>query len=355
MTFLFRGVLLLFVTSLAVPGSEEMGPDFGKLVPVALFPAAMESARTNKIPVEGFDPQGEAGSLNPGDSITALIILFEKRGQKSQWLLYVEAAEPTSAERERKPKEPAVLYVGAGAKMEFTGSLAPVTLRLLGPFVDGTGKRSKVEDQQERIMLDKGFLAIGLDDAAAAFHRIEKNKLHGKLQIRPRPFTESEVSEGKREMAALQLSAEEQRAIAGSQLALMSYVHLVQETPGLDDLFYKVVKLPSVWSVVRHLGVTVSLDLDREHVAPTPGTNWNLKPGTRCFTFPLALRINKQPALMSTLVVAPARPPLLECGGIIGLLAEKPNDPKTYLLLRIISARKGKLDNSKDEQERLKE
>jgi hypothetical protein len=58
---------------------------------------------------------------------------------------------------------------------------------------------------------------------------------------------------------------------------------------------------------------------------------------------------------MSTLVVAPARPPLLECGGIIGLLAEKPNDPKTYLLLRIISARKGKLDNSKDEQERLKE
>lgn len=95
---------------------------------------------------------------------------------------------------------------------------------------------------------------------------------------------------------------------------------------------------PSVWSVARHLGVKVSLDLEREHLAPADAGAWNLPPGTRAYHFPLAIRMNGQPALIATLVVAPARPPLLACGGIVGLLAERPNDKDTYLTLRIISA-----------------
>lgn len=354
MTFLFRGVLFWLVASLAVVAADEMRPDFAKLVPVAMFSSTTESARANQIPVAGFDPPGEAGTLNPGDSITALITLFEKRGQKSQWLLYVEGVEPTAEEKARKPKAPAVSYVGAGEKVEFTGSLAPVSLRLLGPFAESTGKVPKVIDQKEHIILDKGYLAIGLDQAAAAFSRMRENKLKGNFIVRPRPFTEAEAADGKKTVAEMQLSAEEQRAIAGSFLALMSYVHIIQETPGLDDIFYKVVKLPSLWSVVSHLGVSVSLDLQRDFVAPAEEKNWNLAPGTRCYTFPLALRINKQPALTTTLVVAPARPPLLECGGIVGLLAEKPTDPKTYLILRIVSARTATPDKTKSDESKVR-
>ncbi|MDB6032774.1 MAG: hypothetical protein JWM16_3112, partial [Verrucomicrobiales bacterium] len=151
--------------------------------------------------------------------------------------------------------------------------------------------------------------------------------------------TEAEIADGKKAVAVLQLSAGEQRAIACSQLALMSYIHLVQQTPGLDSIFYKVVKLPSVWSVVRNIGVNVSINLEKQHVAPISVSNWNLLPETPSYTFPLSLQINDQTALMTTLVVAPAHPPFLECGGIIGLLAEKPGDKNTYLLLRILSAR----------------
>jgi hypothetical protein len=273
--------------------------------------------------------------------VTGLITVFEKRGQKSQWLLYVEAVEATAEEKARKPRPPFAWYVGAGDKVTFVPSEAPVTLRLLGPFADGTGKPPKVLDQRARINLDPGFLSIGLDEAAGAFHRMRQNKLHGGFPVRGRPFTEPEIAAGKRAMAALQLSAKEQRAIAGSQLALMSYVHLVQETPGLDGLFYKVVKLPSVWSLVRHLGVSPSVQLEKKYVAPTSASNWSLGE-TPCYTFPLSVRINDQPALITTLVVAPAHPPLLECGGIVGLLAEKPDDKNTYLILRIISARQGK-------------
>ncbi len=140
-------------------------------------------------------------------------------------------------------------------------------------------------------------------------------------------------------MSGLKLTLNEQRAIIGSGLALNSYVEFIQETPGLDDLFYKVVKPPSIWSVVTHLGVQVSLDFVRECVAPLEPTKWKLPPGTRCYTYPLALRVNKQPALTTTLIVSPPRPPLLGCAGIVGFLAENPKDKETFLLLQIISAR----------------
>jgi hypothetical protein len=317
----------------------EMAPDFSKFAPVALFPAAKEAARTNQIPIAGIDPADQADTLKPGDSVTAQITIFEKRGTKSQWLLYVEAVEPTAEEKARKSRGSATWYVGAGDKVTFAGSEAPVSLRLLGPFAEGTAKPPKMQDQRARITLDPGFLSIGLDEAAGAFHRMRQSRLKGALQVRNRPFTEDEVAKGKKTISILQLSAKEQRAIAGSQLALMSYVHLVQETPGLDSLFYKVVKLPSVWSVVRHLGVSVSVNLEKNYVAPTAVSNWNLEPETVCYTFPLSLRVNDQLALLTTLVVAPPRPPLLQCGGIVGMLAEKPDDKNTYLLLRIISAR----------------
>lgn len=332
--------LWLAALALDLPAAE-ISPDFGKLVPIALFPSTREAARTNDIPIDRIDLPAQAGRLNPGDSLTALVTLFEKR-TTSQWLLHVEAAELTPEEKARKAKGPVVQYVGVGDKVKFERAPVPIKLRLLGPFVEAKNKLPKVEDQCARVTLDKAFLGLGLDEAAAAFSRMRERKAKGQFAIRPRPFTEAEVAEGKKTMATLQLSTNEQRAIAGSQMAMMSYVHLVQETPGLDDLFYKVVKLPSVWSVVSHLGVSATLNLETDYVAPTSTTNWNLLPETPCYTFPLTLRVNGQPALVTTMVVVPPRPPLLQCGGIVGLLAEKPNDKKTYLILRIISARHAK-------------
>src|SRR4051812_40470088 len=185
---------------------EEMAPDFGKFAPVAIFPSVKEAARTNKIPIEGIDLPSMADVLNPGDSVTASITVFEKRG-KSQWLLYVEAVEPTAEEKARKPLPSTTWYVGAGDKVTFAGSEAPISLRLLGPFSDGAGKPPKAQDQKARITLNPGFLGIGLDEAAGAFHRMRQNKLHGNFPVRGRPFTEAEVAAGKKTMAVLQLSA----------------------------------------------------------------------------------------------------------------------------------------------------
>jgi hypothetical protein len=323
---------------------QEMRPDFAKLAPVPLCDSAVEFARTNDIPLEGIDALGPEGHLNPGDSITALITLFEKGGHKAQWLLCTKAAEPTPAEKARAPKPPMVYYVGAGDRVEFTRAHAPVTMRLLGPFVEPIGKAKNVKSEEERarISVNQGFLGIGLEQAAAATHRIMKDHLHGGFSFRKRPFTDAEAAEGRKSMAGLQLSLQEQRGIVGANLALESYTRIVQETPKLDDLLYKVVKPPSFWSVVSHFGVNISLELENEYVAPTSPKVWSLSPDTRCYTYPLALRVNGQPALTTTLVVTQPRPPLLACAGVVGLLAENPKDKETYLTLRVISARRHK-------------
>jgi hypothetical protein len=53
--------------------------------------------------------------------------------------------------------------------------------------------------------------------------------------------------------------------------------------------------------------------------------------------------LNKQPALHFTLFVTAPQSPLLVCGGVVGLLAEKPGDPASYLTLQVLSARRAEV------------
>jgi hypothetical protein len=341
MTFRLRS-LVIWLTAGATHSlvGAEVRPDLTKLTPITPLPALVEAAHTRKIPIEGIDPQGAADTLNPGDSATTLFTLFEKGGRKTQWVLLVEADAPKADQKPRPPSAPVIVYAGAGDKLEFTHQIAPATLRLVGPFVEvqGKTKSAKVEDKTEHITLDKGFLAIGHDEAAAAIYRIMKNDLHGNFQTRGRPFTDAEVAQGRKQMVDLQLTARDERALVGSSMALESYFDLVGETPGLDDVGLKVVKLPSVWSFVSHFGVRVNVDLVRKDVAPMDAGKWTLPTNTPCYDLPLVFRMNDQPAVIVSLLAVPARPPMLSCGGIICLLAEKPGDKDTYLILQIISA-----------------
>lgn len=340
--FLGFGSRLVAVGCLALvpvtPRAGDMAPDFAKLAPVAACPVLADAARAASLPLAGIDPPGEAGSLNLGDSVTALVTLFQKGRRPAQWLLEVEAVAPDSIEQARKPREPWVWYTSAGDKLEFASAQAPVSLRLLGPFAETAGKAPKAKEQKARFTLDKGFLGLGLDEAAAAIYRMHQAKLTNHFSARPEPFNEAQIAEGKMAVAALHLTAAEQRGLAGLAPALLSYFELVQHTPGLDRLFFKVVDLPSVWSIVRHVGVKASLDVEPEHFGPIDTAAWGLPTRPPGYGFPMAFRLNGQPALTVTLVVAPPRPPLLACGGIIGLLAEKPSEKETYLTLRILSA-----------------
>ena len=198
---------------------------------------------------------------------------------------------------------------------------------MLGPFaVAGRARQPKPEDRTEKFLLNEGFLALGLDQAAALLHRWGQTT----------NFDKAATSEA---LLAMNPTETEQRALCASFPALFSYFNIVQHTEGLESLLRKLIELPSLWSMIRHRGVHADFSFGNG-VAPSPvnPADWNLPRDEAVFQFPWLLRLNDEPALRITLVVTRPRPPLLICGGVVGVLAEKLGDDETYMTLRVISA-----------------
>ena len=141
-------------------------------------------------------------------------------------------------------------------------------------------------------------------------------------------------------LAAMNPSPAEQRTVLSTYPALISYFKIVQHTKGLKDLFYKLVELPSVWSMVKHGGVDVDLSFGNG-AAPSAAipADWTLPASASAYYFPWMLRLNDEPALKLTLVATSPRPPLLIGGGVVGVLIEKIGDEETYMTMRLVSAR----------------
>jgi len=326
--------------------SAETSPDFSKFAPLPLHPALVAAAQNNHIPLEGMDAPTNTGQLNVGDSVTALVTLCQKDLPPSQWLLYVKASQPTPKDKPPKPAPPTILYASTGQKMEFTSSPSWVEMRTLGPFANGAGKQKPpvARDEQTRCTLDQGFLALGMDQAAAAVIRMTQfkeqvGKTNWAFTIATEPPSPARARESKEIAELMHLTAEEQRAIGGACPAMMSYFSVVGETPHLQELMFKVVDLPSVWSVVGHLGVKTDLQVDSKHFAPANPASWGVPTAPPVYYLPMEFMLNYRPGLRISLAVTTPQPPLLACGGIIGILAEKPSQKDTYLTVRVLSAR----------------
>jgi hypothetical protein len=169
--------------------------------------------------------------------------------------------------------------------------------------------------------------------------RLQQGKLHGLFEFRGTPFSDSEIAKGRKLAEDAQISADDERALCGACPALLSYCNCAQHTPGLQDIFFKVVQTPSVWSVVRHMGVSANLTVRTDLFRAADPFAWEPSGGTPVYYFPIFLELNGDPALRLTMVVAGPKPPLLACGGIVGMVAEKPGEKETFLTLRVISAR----------------
>ena len=313
-----------------------------RLSPVEPCVALIAAARTNNIPLDGIDPPAPTNSITAGDTLTALVTLNEKRARRTQWLIHLTVVEATAKEQAAKPAPPLVLYASFDAKLECTPSPAYVLVRTLGPFADSVGKSKppKAADKQAHFALDKGFLGLGLHHSAAAFTSLKKTDGRGSWEIRPTPFNEAQLAKGRKLAGELQLTPDQKRAIVGAVPALMSYFSIVQQSPGLSDIFFKIVDLPSAWSLVRHAGVKgVGIQFQRDLVGPADPTVWPSALDHRVFYLPLLAEINDQPALRLTFVVTSPDPPLLPCAGVVALLAERPGDKYTFLTVHVLSAR----------------
>jgi hypothetical protein len=216
------GLFMLLATPL---GGAEAALDFkSRLAPVPLCGALLAAARSNQIPVASFDPMVESDTIGPGDSVTAVVTLCEKGPRQSQWLLCLESVRAEPKEQAENIPKTMVIYNSFGNKLEFRSSPAFATVRILGPFDSSGGKPAKVQDRKARFALDKGYLGIGLDQAVAFLLRVKQSKTIAPMGSGTAPFSEAQVSEGRKLAAALMVTPAEERALGGSFPALLAEI-----------------------------------------------------------------------------------------------------------------------------------
>jgi hypothetical protein len=223
--------------------------------------------------------------------------------------------------------------------MEFVSTPAFVTLRTIGPFLAGDSG-NKPRDKTARLVLDQGFLALELDRAAAALLRMRRSQTKGPFASGTDPFGDELIDKCRKANASWQVLPEEERALAGSFPALVSYFNTVQQTPELMEIVTKALDRPSLWSLAWHAGISsTEFRWDMEHLAPADTRAWGLSAAPPAYCCPMTLLLNHHLSLHLTLVVTAPRSPLLSCAGVLSVLAEKPGDKQVYLSLRIVSAR----------------
>jgi hypothetical protein len=321
--------------------SSGAATNLARLDAVPPCASLVAAAQAKGIPLEQIDPMTEGDVLDAGDSISAVITLFEKARRK-QWLVYLEVVAPTTAESAQKPRPPMVLYSSFGGTQTCVSAPAFVVVRTLGPFAptDKQTKPGKIPEKSARFEMNKGFLGLGLHNAAMAFQSLEQGSVRGNWSVRQKPFTEAEVARGKETAARLQLTEERERAMIGAIPAMLSYFDVVRNSPGLSDIFFEVVDLPSAWSLLRNAGIkSAGLRFDKG-AGQTDAALWALPESAPVYHFPMVLELNDQRALNLRFVVTKPDPPLLACAGVIGMLAEHPGEKDKYLTLRIMSARR---------------
>ena len=313
-----------------------------KLEPAPLFADLCAAAKANAIPVDGIMPATSTNQLVPGDSLTALITLHQKNGHRTEWLVYFQVAAMTNNPKAQTNK-PEVLYNSTGDRYEFSNSPVMFGIRSIGPYTDYDSFWGKpvAKDNDASASVNGAFLGPGLERGAAVIKRLYA--AHGTnfnfwiSDQRPSP---KEIEKNKKLATALNITPEEKLALASWPPALISYFTAVGETPDLDGIMWKVVNLPSMWSMVRHVGVTAQIGMDFDKVGPlTLPAGWKLPGGSNVFTLPIFVELNQQPALNAALFVTAPRPAFLACGGIVGFVAWNPVGEENYVTLRVISTR----------------
>lgn len=330
-----RWLVLIFVFSIGINAASFGTNASQRVIGIKEFASTAAFAKSNNIPLGKIDSLLTNDIVKPGDSVTVLVTLSHKT-QQTQWLLHTQiAGEPQSSNGVM------VIYNTFGNKFEFPSHPTAVSLRTAGPFVESARKTPKIFEERADFSLDKGFLGLGLDNAAAAVARLDLGKKRkGSFRSGSVQFPDEEIKNSKAFAAEWNLTKAEERALGGTFPALLSYFKIVQQVDSLESILAEVIDRPSLLSLAANLGISnIEFNWQGARRSRLPASAWGMSDDIPIYEIPMILLLNKHPSLNITMIVTAPRPPLLTSAGILGVLGEKPGKDEPYLTIRIISAR----------------
>lgn len=335
-----------------VAGLSHAGPVtyIEKLHAVLPFASVLPAAQARGILLAGFEGGAETNTLLPGDFLTLLASWHDQGRWREQWLLAMLVMSNSTATFPESPVSQ-VLYTSTGERYEFVDQPRSIRIRVIGPFNDPSLSRrpGMLADKNVTVTVNETYLALGLDGAARVLQRLygipgpDRGGKRFDFGISDQAYSDAQITAGRTTAVRLNLTPAEQRSLTGGIPALFSYFETARQTPELESILFKILSLPSVWSLIHNFGITPGIAIGRptDRLQPISLPDWGMPSGTSLYALPVAVVLNQHPALTLTMIVTRPRPPLLACGGIVGFLAENPDDPENYLTLRVIAARSG--------------
>jgi hypothetical protein len=325
-------VLPIFAAAVlsAIPGTAiraaAAGSESAPIAPVVPLPAVPIWASGHGVALGQFADPADTTASRTGDTVTFLVSLRE-RNDVRQWLVQFQIADPTDAERKRKPPLDLFIQLNGGEKLWFSNShRLALDIQTTGPF-SSAHPGDVPATKPARTMISPDLLGLGLDQSCRASIKWFRNFTGAAPKEKP-PAP----------------SLEEQRVLIGFFPALMAFFEGVEKTPGLRDILWDIVEKPSVWSIVRRGGrVDGGFEFKETPTLVDLGSE-RLGTAAEVFRMPLKMALNDQPALRCALIVTAPKPPLLTCAGIIGIEADPPEESAKHLSIRLIASRRADAD-----------
>ena len=324
-----------------VPAAAALGVTCDPLTPVGPVPSLVAFASSHGIPLEGIAVPVEGAVPQKGDQVVFLLAL-EKGGTTKQWLVRLETDDLTQKERAMKPLPEDVMYTSTGLELHYTNTRTALLVELIGPFSTGS-TRQPGAPEQARALVSREYLDLGIAQYCRSALQITKRKqaagitddsYSGSYSM---PSAEV-VARGKQAAAAYGLTPEEERLTFSVYFALRTFFGAASEIPGNQHVLEQVIQKPSVWSVIRHLGVVVRLNSDDESVQVAPEGKAAVQQPV--YLLPVLLAMNDTPAVKANLAVSEPLPPLQASAGILAICAEHPKAADRRLFIRMLSARR---------------
>jgi hypothetical protein len=318
-----------------------MLPDF---VPVAWLPTMDANVIKAPMSAEGITLASAGTGINKDDAVTILVQSIDGK-TLHQWAVALIIYPRKSEEKQyRSPAQ--TYYLNTGNKFEFSSTLREgMPIHVIGPFSETKGA-ANAKDVWSGALIDPQFLGLGLDSIPAFLLRMRqkceddpalKDKAFS-VQAGPTPFKPEQLASGQALIKLFEITAEEERSFAGCYPALMDFFGIAIQTPGVKDILEEAVDIPWLKIIAHggHVEVNFELVPPFEKLSPT---DWGLPLGTPVYSMGLSVKLFEKPALLCRLAVTAPRAPLLNCAGIIGFAAMRPNGKGPHMMMRVMAAK----------------
>jgi hypothetical protein len=323
----FAGFLL---AAAALAGAEDTAPT---AVP---FPAVTAFAAAKRIPLRGVDAPGAVKQIQPGDALTVLFTMTEG-DRRRQWLAVFQVVPLTAKEQAGAASVSETVFTSTGNEFHFNSRPAALALRMFGPFVEADpAAAGDVPEKNARLVVQEEFLRFGFarfSELVLGFRETQKTFPYHIAGVR---FPADLIAREKPLALAAGLTRDDEEVIAEINPALNQFLAIAEHTPGLRELAFKVMDLPSLWSLL--FNSQTGFDLDPKDTTRFDPAGWDL-PASPAYRYPFAYTLQGTRALEGVFFFASPAPPLQACAGIIGLIARSPKHPEKRLELRVLAAR----------------